>query len=52
LWLRLADVYWSREGLESLNAAAVTAAVLAVYGYGQPFWHAVVREIFQPPHSA
>src|SRR5256712_12186604 len=46
LWLRLADVYWSPEGVESLKAAAVTAALLAGYGFGQPFWHAVVRDLF------
>jgi hypothetical protein len=44
LWLRLADVYWSPEGLESLKAAAVAAALLAVYAFGQPAWHAIVRE--------
>src|SRR3989475_10101866 len=46
LWLRLADVYWSPEGIESLKAGAVVAAVLGVYGFGQPFWHAVVRDLF------
>jgi len=45
LWLRLADVYWSREGLESVKAGAVVAAVLAVYAFGQPAWHAIVRDI-------
>jgi hypothetical protein len=49
LWLRLADVYWSPEGVESLKAGAATAAVLAVYGFGQPFWHAVVRDIAGRP---
>jgi hypothetical protein len=44
MWLRLDDVYWSPEGLESLKAAAVAAALLAVYGFGQPAWHAAVRE--------
>jgi hypothetical protein len=44
LWLRLADVYWSPEGLESLKAAAVAAALLSVYAFGQPAWHAIVRE--------
>jgi len=47
LWLRLADVYWSREGLESVKAAAVAAALLAMYGFGQPFWHAIVRGLFR-----
>jgi len=49
LWLRLADVYWSPEGVESLKAAAVTAALLSVYGFGQPFWHAIVRDIADRP---
>src|SRR5947207_10127145 len=43
LWLRLSDVYWSPEGIESLKAGAVVAGLLAVYGFGQPFWHAVVK---------
>jgi hypothetical protein len=46
LWLRLADVYWSPEGVESLKAGAFTAAVLGLYAFGQPFWHALVRDIF------
>ena len=46
MWLRLADVYWSPEGVESLKAGAAVAAVLAMYGFGQPFWHAVGREAF------
>jgi hypothetical protein len=46
LWLRLADVYWSREGVESLKAGAVAAAFLALYEFGQPFWHAVIRDLF------
>jgi hypothetical protein len=49
MWLRLADVYWSPEGVESLKAGAVTAALLAVYGFGQPFWHAIVRDIVSRP---
>lgn len=46
LWLRLADVYWSPQGVESLKAAAAAAALLGIYGFGQPFWHAIVRELF------
>ena len=46
LWLRLADVYWSPQGVESLKAGAVAAAFLGFYGFGQPFWHAVVRDLF------
>ena len=47
MWLRLADVYWSPEGIESLKASAVVAALLGLYGFGQPFWHAVVRDLFE-----
>jgi hypothetical protein len=36
LWLRLADVYWSPEGVESIKAGAIAAACLALYGFGQP----------------
>jgi hypothetical protein len=45
LSLRLADVYWGREGVESRIAGAAAAALLAVYGFGQPFCHAVVRDL-------
>jgi hypothetical protein len=44
LWLRLADVYWSPEGRESLEAIAVTTALLALLAVGLPFWRAVFRE--------
>jgi len=44
LWLRLADVYWSPEGVESIKAGALVAALLGVYAYGQPAWHAAVRD--------
>jgi hypothetical protein len=47
MWLRLADVYWSPEGIESLKASAAVAALLALYGFGQPFWRAVVRDLFK-----
>src|SRR2546428_6959271 len=45
LWVRLADVYWSPEGIASLKAVAVAASVLGVYGFGQPFWHRVIGDI-------
>ena len=46
MWLRLADVYWTPQGIESLKAGAVVAALLALYGFGQPLWHAIVRDLF------
>ena len=45
LWLRLADVYWTRQGIESLKASAVVAALLGIYVFGQPLWHAIGRDI-------
>jgi hypothetical protein len=47
LWLRLADVYWTPQGIESLKAGALTAAVLALYGFGQPLWHAIIHDAFR-----
>lgn len=47
MWLRLADVYWTPQGVESLKAGAVVAALLALYGFGLPLWHAVVRDVLR-----
>jgi hypothetical protein len=51
MWLRLADVYWTPEGVASLKASALVAALLALYGFGQPFWHAVVRDVVTRTHE-
>ena len=45
MWLRLADVYWTPEGVESLKAGAAVAALLALYGFGFPLWHAIARDL-------
>jgi hypothetical protein len=52
LWLRLADVYWDPVGRESLEASAVAAAVLAMYGAGWPWLHAIVGDVFSGRPSA
>jgi len=44
LWLRLQDVYWTREGRASIDAVILFAALLSVSLCGGPFFHAVVRE--------
>ena len=44
LWLHLEDVYWAREGRESIDAVILFAALLSVSLCGGPFFHAVVRE--------
>jgi len=45
MWLRLADVYWSPEGVESLKAGAFAAALLGVYAFGEPFFRAVLKDV-------
>ena len=47
MWLRLADVYWSPEGIESLKAGAAVAALLGLYAFGAPLWHALLRDLMQ-----
>jgi hypothetical protein len=37
LWLRLADVYWTPQAIESLKVSAAVAALLALYGFAPPF---------------
>jgi hypothetical protein len=51
MWLRLGDVYWRPEGIESLKAGAVAAGVLGLYAFGQPFWHAVAKDLFRGRRS-
>jgi hypothetical protein len=45
LWLNLADVYWTREGRESIDAVVLFGAFLSVGLWGAPFFRAVAREI-------
>jgi hypothetical protein len=47
MWLRLADVYWTPQGVESLKAGALVAALLALYGFGLPLWHAIFKDLFR-----
>lgn len=44
LWLNLKDVYWQREGRESLEAMALFASFLAIGAFGAPFFRGAVRE--------
>jgi hypothetical protein len=44
LWLNLQDVYWEREGRESVEAMAVFAGALALGIFGRPFFRGVARE--------
>ncbi len=44
LWLNLRDVYWEREGRESIEALALFGSLLCVGIFGHPFFHGVARE--------
>jgi hypothetical protein len=44
LWLRLEDVYWAREGRESIDAVILFRAFLGVGAWGERFFHALARE--------
>jgi hypothetical protein len=49
LWLNLRDVYWERDGRESVEALLLFAAALAIAAFGGPFLHAVVGSLFRKP---
>jgi hypothetical protein len=49
IWLFLnGDVYWQRQGRDSVDAVILFGGLLAVGLWGAPFVHAVVREIRSP----
>ena len=55
LWLNLADVYWSPEGRESINAVLLFGSLLSAGVWGGPFLHALTREALRldkPAHTA
>jgi hypothetical protein len=45
LWLLLRDVYWSREGRESVDAVLVFGALLSAGLLGGPFFRALARAL-------
>lgn len=48
LWLNLRDVYWAREGRESIDAVILFGALLAIGAWGAPLFHRIVTG---PPTS-
>ena len=44
LWLNLSDVYWEREGRESIDAVLLFSALLSIGIFGGRFFHALSRE--------
>jgi len=50
LWLNLRDVYWEREGRESIEAMAVFGGLLGLGVFGRSFFHGIVKEFAQLSH--
>lgn len=44
LWLRLEDVYWAKQGRESIDAVVLTASVFLLGAEGHPLWRAMARD--------
>jgi hypothetical protein len=51
LWLNLQDVYWERQGRESIDAVLLFGALLAIGLLGGQFLGAVGREALAPWHA-
>lgn len=49
LWLNLEDVYWARQGRESVQALMLFGAILSIGLWGGPFIRAAVREVAGAP---
>ncbi len=47
LWLNLQDVYWDRQGRQSIDAVVIFAALLSVGIWGGPFLRAVGGELLR-----
>jgi hypothetical protein len=47
LLLNLQDVYWAKEGRQSLDAVVLVLALLGVYLVAERFWRAALREVAQ-----
>jgi hypothetical protein len=44
LWLNLEDVYWARQGRESVDAVILFGGALSIGLWGRPFFRALLRE--------
>jgi hypothetical protein len=45
LWLNLEDVYWARQGRESVDAAVIFGSILSAGLWGGPFLRGIAREL-------
>jgi hypothetical protein len=44
LWLNLANVYWSRQGRESIDAVVLFGSLLAIGTWGAPLFNSISRK--------
>jgi hypothetical protein len=47
LWLNLQDVYWERQGRESIDAVVIFGSLLSVGWWGGPFLRGVAQEVLK-----
>jgi hypothetical protein len=45
LWLRLQDVYWAKQGRQSIDAVAIFGGLLSIGFWGRPFFVGIGREL-------
>jgi hypothetical protein len=45
LWLNLEDVYWAKQGRQSVDAVALFGGLLSIGIWGGPFLLRVAREL-------
>ncbi len=45
LWLNLADVYWAKQGRQSLDAIVIVAALLIIFYVAHRFWREAAAEV-------
>lgn len=43
LWLNLQDVYWAKQGRESIDAVVIVAVTLTLFWLGLGFWRGIGR---------
>ena len=51
LWLNLEDVYWARQGRESIDAIVLFGTLLLIAIWGGGFFKAVARELRKSPKA-
>ena len=49
LWLNLEDVYWAKQGRESIDAVILFGALLAAGAWGAPLWRGIFGRKSQKP---